>query len=300
MAVKDGLLNTKGQNQVLTFFHYVPNKPLAYVGLAVYALFTIFLTTRVYRSKSPKFLYILAFTGLMETIGYAVRIICADFTDMGRYIGTTLFLLLAPNALALVNYKAVGEIIRLSNVDTNKFYLRTKFVTWFFFASDIFSFVLQGAGGGMQTTINLNSVGIAVTLVGLSLQLFFFAAFAGITIYVQRNPKYIYHVEGSPNAKRNLILCLYVTMVLLYIRSIYRVAEYATGYGGPIARLEWAFYVFDTLIIAISFLVYSVFFIGNYLPKHDAEESLNGKTQVSISESSLTEKGGQDIESNKF
>ncbi|CAO3620779.1 unnamed protein product [Mucor fragilis] len=123
------------------------------------------------------------------------------YTDLGRYIGMTMFLLLAPNALALVNYKAVGEIIRLSNVETNKFYLRPKFVTWFFFSSDIFSFCLQGAGGGLQSTVDHNQVGIAVTLVGLAIQLFFFACFAGITFYVQRNPKYQYYVEGQPNAK---------------------------------------------------------------------------------------------------
>lgn len=297
MAKGDVFLND-GVDKVMILFHYKPNKPLAYTALAVYALFTIYLTFRVYHSRSPKFLYILAFTGLMETIGYAVRIICANFTDLGRYIGTTLFILLAPNALALVNYKAVGEIIRLSNVETDKFYLRTKFVTWFFFGSDIFSFVLQGAGGGMQTITKLNNVGIAVTLVGLGTQLFFFAAFAGITVYIHCNSKYNYYVEGSPNAKRNLVYCLYVTITLLYVRSIYRVAEYATGYSGPVAKLEWAFYVFDSLVIAISFLVYSVFFIGNYLPKHDAVETINDK--VSVSESIATENRDQDIENNKY
>ncbi|GAA5803360.1 hypothetical protein HPULCUR_008839 [Helicostylum pulchrum] len=293
MGAREDFMNSNGMDKTMLFFHYRPNKPLAYVGLVVYALFTLFLAARVYRSKSPKFLYILAFTALMETIGYAVRIACADFTDMGRYIGMTLFLLLAPNALALVNYKAVGEIIRLSNVQTDKFYLRTKFVTWFFFSSDIFSFVLQGAGGGMQSTISLNDVGIAITLVGLSLQLFFFASFTCITIYIHRSPQYNYYVEGRPDAKKNLIWCLYVTIFLLYLRSIYRVAEYATGYGGPIAILEWAFYVFDTLLIAISFLVYSVFFIGNYLPKTDAELIDSEGTQVPSSESSIsqTEKG---------
>ncbi|KAI8066249.1 RTA1 like protein-domain-containing protein [Gilbertella persicaria] len=254
----------------MLFFHYIPNLSLAIVGLCVYAIFTIYLTARMYLSKSPKFLYILAFTGLMETVGYAVRIACHYFTDLGRYVGMTLFLLLAPNALALVNYKTVGEVIRLSNVETNKFYIKPKFVTWFFFSSDIFSFVLQGAGGGMQTSVDLNTIGRAITLVGLGLQLVFFACFAGITVYVHLNPQYQYHVKGQPNAKKYLLLCLYVTIFLLYIRSIYRVAEYASGYGGPIASSEWAFYVFDTLVIAISFAVYCVFFIGNYLPKHNS------------------------------
>ncbi|KAG2205729.1 hypothetical protein INT46_009562 [Mucor plumbeus] len=291
MTAMDDLLNNNGVSQALLLFHYIPELIPAAVALALYGVVAIYLTVRIYISKSPKFLYILAFTALMEVIGFAVRILCHFFTDLGRYIGMTMFLLLAPNALALVNYKSVGEIIRLSNVETNKFYLRPKFVTWFFFSSDIFSFCLQGAGGGLQSTQSYNNIGIAITLVGLALQLFFFACFAAITFYVQRNPQYQYYVEGQPNAKNRLILCLYVTIALIYIRSIYRVAEYATGYGGPIARLEWAFYVFDTIVIYLSFIVYCVFFIGNYLPKHNAPTQLPTDNSSS---SSQTEKG--DIE----
>ncbi|KAK4518593.1 Exopolyphosphatase [Mucor velutinosus] len=284
----DAILNNNGVSLAMRLFHYIPAIIPAAVALAVYGVIAIYLTIRIYISKSPKFLYILAFTALMEVIGFAVRILCHFYTDLGRYIGMTMFLLLAPNALALVNYKAVGEIIRLSNVETTRFYLRPKFVTWFFFSSDIFSFCLQGAGGGLQSTVDHNQVGIAVTLVGLALQLFFFACFAGITFYVQRNPNYQYYVEGQPNAKKRLILCLYVTIGLIYIRSIYRVAEYATGYGGPIAKLEWAFYVFDTIVIFLSFIVYCVFFIGNYLPKHNAVAQLPTDNSSS---SSQTEKG---------
>ncbi|CEP12462.1 hypothetical protein [Parasitella parasitica] len=290
----DSILNNNGVSLAMRLFHYIPELVPAAVALALYSVVAIYLTARVYISNSPRFLYILAFTALMEVIGFAVRILCHFYTDLGRYIGMTMFLLLAPNALALVNYKAVGEIIRLSNVETNRFYLRPKFVTWFFFSSDIFSFCLQGAGGGLQSTVDYNDIGIAVTLVGLALQLFFFACFAAITFYVQRNPQYQYHVHGQLNAKNRLILCLYVTIALIYIRSIYRVAEYATGYGGPIARLEWAFYVFDTIVIFLSFIVYCVFFIGNYLPKRNAAARFPVDNSSS---SSQTEKGDVEMAS---
>lgn len=285
-------------NQVLRFFFKIPSLPLAYTSMVVYLLFAIFLTARVYRSKSSRFLYILGFTALMEAIGYAVRIACANYTDFKRFITSTLFLLLAPNALALVNYKAVGEIIRLSNVKSEKYYLRPKFVTWFFFASDIFVFLLQGAGSGMQSNYANLKKGQAITLTGLALQLVFLACFAAITIYVQNSPRYHYHVEGCKNPKKKLFFCLYVTIGLIYIRSIYRVVEYAYGYTGPVVRAEWALYTFDTLAIAICFLVYCVFFIGNYLPKHDANPS-----QIHDFESNLSvnhaEKSRQEIQIDK-
>ncbi|KAG2237911.1 RTA1 like protein-domain-containing protein [Thamnidium elegans] len=294
--------NNPSKNQVLRFYGAVPNLPLAYISLVVYILFAIFFTIRIYRSRSARFLYILPFTALMETGGYAMRIVCAvDYTDLGRFLGSTVLLLLAPNALALVNYKAIGEIIRLSNVDTNKFFLKTKFVTWFFFSSDILAFLLQGAGSSMQTSYKAMKIGTAVTLVGLSIQLFFLACFAVITVYVHRNPNYNYKLEGNSNPKKKLILCLYVTLAFIYIRSIYRVAEYATGYTGPIARSEWAFYVFDTLMIFSSFMVYSFFFIGNYLPKHGSVEMIHHdeKIQIHHSDSTSCMNHSGDIESNK-
>jgi hypothetical protein len=279
-----GLFPETGESQAMLLYHYIPSFPLAIVGLSVYAVFGIILTIQIYHSRSPKYLYILPFTALMEVVGYAVRLACHYYTNLGRYIGTTLFLLLAPNALALVNYKSVGEIIRLSGKSSRFFFLRQKFVTWFFFSSDILSFCLQGAGGGLQSTLNYRNEGIAVTLVGLALQLVFFASFAAITVYIHRNNGYAYEVPGRKNPKNSMIRCLYVTIFFLYIRSIYRVAEYASGYSGPIARLEWAFYVFDCLAIGLCFIAYILFFIGKDLPKRDVDES---STQYSPS---ITEK----------
>ncbi|KAI9483113.1 MAG: RTA1 like protein-domain-containing protein [Benjaminiella poitrasii] len=293
------ILKNNGESQAMMFFHYIPSLAPSAVSLALYGIVTVYLTARTYISKSPRFLYILAFTALMETIGFAIRIKCHYFTNLGNYVGMTLFLLLAPNALALVNYKAVGEIIRLSNVtDEKRFYLKPKFITWFFFGSDIFSFCLQGAGGGLQSTGELNEEGRIITLIGLAVQLVFFACFAGITIYVHRNSKYCYAVNGIHDTKykNRLIICLYITIVLLYIRSIYRVAEYATGYGGPIARLEWAFYVFDTIVIFISFIVYCIFFIGNYLPKHGSAENFPIELLPVSDTSSIRTEGGGYIE----
>ncbi|KAG2202113.1 hypothetical protein INT47_008085 [Mucor saturninus] len=257
-------------SSTLRFFHYIPSKPLGIVGLIVFIVIALFLFIRIFRSKSRLFLYILPCTAVAECIGYLIRALCSSGeTTMGKYIIMTMFLLLSPNALALVNYKALGEVIKLSNIEKAPFYLRPKFVTWFFFSSDIFSFLLQGSGGGMQTTPANANLGKQITLVGLAIQLVFFAAFILITVHVHRSPKYDYSIEGQPNAKRNMMRCLYITLILLYVRSIYRIAEYATGYDGAIARAEWAFYVFDGLAIAISFVFYSVLFMGNYLPKRN-------------------------------
>lgn len=279
------------------FFFYNPSLPLAIIGLIVFALFSVFLFIRIYRSNSRKFLYILPITALMEAIGYLIRALCSTGgTTLGKYVGMTFFLLLPPNALALVNYKCLGEVVRLSNVQNRFFFLRPKFITWFFFSSDVFAFMLQGSGGGLQVTDNAD-IGKTIALIGLVVQLGFFGSFAIITVYVHRSPKYSYTVDGQTDAKKRMVRSLYITLFFLYIRSIYRVAEYAGGREGPVATSEWAFYVFDGLAIALSFVGYCVYFMGNYLPKRGEENTMISTKISSISSSdNLTQ---NDIEMNR-
>lgn len=271
-------------DKTLRFFHYYPNKPLAIVGAVVFVLFAVYVSYRIIKTKSRAFLYILPITAAMECIGYILRYLCAERTTLMRFAISNLFLLLPPNALALVNYKAAGEIIRLSNAPPTRFYLRPKFVTWFFFWSDIFVFFLQGGGGGLQVTSSAN-IGRIMTIAGLAIQLFFLACYGYILIHIGRNSAFNYRTQGQTNPKKPLVRCLFITLVLLYIRSVYRFAEYAAGYDGPIATAEWAFYVFDGLVIASMFVVYCVMFIGDYLPKRGEVEDMSAMKVSSISSS---------------
>lgn len=52
------------------FFHYIPNFSLPIVSMIVYGVFTIYFAIQTHRSKSRRFVYILAFTRLMEVIGF--------------------------------------------------------------------------------------------------------------------------------------------------------------------------------------------------------------------------------------
>ncbi|KAJ2112456.1 hypothetical protein GGF48_005333, partial [Coemansia sp. RSA 921] len=101
--------------------------------------------------------------------------------------------------------------------------------------------------------------------------LFFFACYLATAFYVWWRPEYTVHVSPSDvshaSAKRRVMLAVTLTTGILYLRSIYRIAEFADGYGGKIYSSEWAFYVFDTILIFIAFIVYIVFFIGRNFPR---------------------------------
>lgn len=282
------IMDPSTETTLLRYFHYIPNKTLAIVALVIYIVLGVVLTIITYRSKCKRFLYILPGTSFALALGYLLRMLCLNGVSLGLYIGMTFFLLLPPNALALVNYKAAAEIIRLSNVQPKHFFVKYKFVKWFFISSDILAFWLQAGGGGLQAANNINmaNIGRYITIVGLVIQLFFFGCFAFVCVYLHRRPQYNYTVEGVSKPKEKLLFSLYVTIALIYVRSIYRFAEYVDGYTGAIATAEWALYVFDSLAIAISLVLYSIFFMGYYLPKRGSVED-KMITRLPTSSSSL-------------
>ncbi|KAI8070887.1 RTA1 like protein-domain-containing protein [Gongronella butleri] len=261
--------------KALAYFHYYPTRIIPEVCLGLFAVATIAFTVRIYRTKSSRWLYILPGTALAEMLGYVFRTMCTFNTTLTVYILMMFFLLLPPIALALVNYKALAKIIELKvekhGLGNDPFWLRPRFVSRFFIWSDVVTFFLQASGGGMTAMQNLQSIGNTIVIIGLAVQLFFFACFSVIAIVVARRPTYEYQAMRAngtlvPDAKYLAMKCLFVTIILLYIRNIYRFIEYATGYAGPVASREWIFYIFDFTMIFAAFITYFILFLGDYIP----------------------------------
>lgn len=144
-----------------------------------------------------------------------------------------------------------------------------------FFASDILCLVIQAAGAGIssskvQTAQSANTAK-TLLLIGLILQLVFFTAFTGITIYVHNNRKY-----GLRGVKQYqpMFLCIYITIFLMYVRGIFRVIEFSDGWYGPIATHETYFYIFDFSMIAGCFVLFTVLHFGFFMRKAAREGGL--------------------------
>ena len=135
-----------------------------------------------------------------------------------------------------------------------------------FFASDILCLAIQGAGAGLSSNQDAQSQNSAKVLliIGLALQLVFFTFFTSITLYLNLKRKY-----GLRDIKqyRPVFFCLYGTITLMYIRSIFRVVEFSGGWYGSVATHESYFYCFDFLMIFLCFVVFTMFHFGIHLKK---------------------------------
>ncbi|KAJ2898691.1 hypothetical protein IWW38_001281 [Coemansia aciculifera] len=272
------------------YFSYTPMNIAPETSAAIFIGFAVALALQAVKSRGPRWLLILSVTAFCEAVGYAFRTVCIYWTTLGTFTAMSLFLLLPPNALALTNYKTLGEVVssahyrRLDSRSSSavaappprSIFLRPRFITWFFFTSDVFSFLLQGAGVGISTQEDKRTLAKQTILTGLAVQLVFFAAFLCIAVYVFRDHRFT--VSRGPKdvdsreAKRRVFRVIISTTLLLYVRSIYRVAEFVGGYGSKVYGTEWMFYLFDTVMVMVSFAIYSQSFIGYHFQMPDDGE----------------------------
>ncbi|KAJ6098476.1 hypothetical protein N7467_000011 [Penicillium canescens] len=134
------------------FYHYKPAKP----GAIIFVL--VFITMTVFHSFQMKLLTV-------EWIGYIERAVSSDQSPnwtLGPNILQTLLLLLAPALLSASIYSHAP--------------LGRKWLTKVFVYGDVMSFLLQAAGGGIQSGGSPNNakIGSHVIVVVLFVQIAFF------------------------------------------------------------------------------------------------------------------------------
>ncbi|GAA5797544.1 hypothetical protein HPULCUR_002932 [Helicostylum pulchrum] len=257
-------------DMVYMYFRYHPNKPAAYVALAVFALIDIYLILRIRLQKAPAFMYKMIPLLTMETLGFVMRIVCFSTPiNSGKFLVSNLFTVLPPNIVSLINYNTITHMIRLSNLETDKFYLNHKKLKILSIVCTVVPSMLQGIGGALQTVADLRPIGLNMAIAGLSAQLAVFTSFFLFLIFVTREKSIQYQVEGVRNPKKKALIRVYIALSLLTIRLIYRLVQSSTGPTGPATTNEWPLYVFDALVVAFAFLVLST--LNSCFPKKDEE-----------------------------
>lgn len=128
-------------------------------------------------------------------------------------------------------------------------------------------------GGGIMAsgTISAMNTGENITIGGLAVQLVFFSVFIiASTIFHHRIRKN--HASGSSSASpapkpyvgraatwETVMLGLYMASVLILIRSIFRLIEYAQGNDGYLISHEVFMYVFDAMFMFFTMVAMSIF-----------------------------------------
>lgn len=231
----------------------------------------------------------------VQIIGYCARAVSHfHTTSTTLYAMQTLFVLLAPNLYAASIYMVLGRIIVFLRGE-HLSVVPVRFLTKIFVMGDVLSFVLQGAGGGVMSSsgsANLLVVGQWIIVAGLCVQLLFFGAFIITSMLfhtrISQQPTQEAEnskVRGFPRDWRGLLFALYIASVLILIRSIYRVIEFAQGNSGYVISHEVFLYVFDATMMFLVMIVMnsfhpSVVLQGNPSIHHKAQRESRHDTEL--------------------
>ncbi|KIM68753.1 hypothetical protein SCLCIDRAFT_13511 [Scleroderma citrinum Foug A] len=258
-----------------------PNNPLKYIAsnsLTAVAI-SIVLTTALIHTfwcfrYRTKWMLALVVGEYCYAIGFGFRFALHYHPDSrGIYISEYLFIVLSPCAFIAADYILLGRIAKFLAcgeyvpLPLNK-------VTLVFVLSDIFTFLMQAAGGSLSISQNANVAisGSHIFLAGLVLQLASFLVF--FSIFVRFLYK-IYTLRPDIWTRdqtrhwfwdwRTLAGALTVSSIGILVRSGYRVAELSYGYQGFLATTEAYFYLLDTLPLVIANLVYIPCWPGRFI-----------------------------------
>ncbi|KAJ5081190.1 hypothetical protein N7456_013428 [Penicillium angulare] len=275
-------------------YQYTPSLVAAIIFAALFVLTTAFHLYQRVKAHSKYFNPFIV-GGIFQIIGYCARAVSHfHTTSTTLYAMQTLFVLLAPNLYAASIYMVLGRIIVFLRGE-HLSVVPVRFLTKIFVMGDVLSFVLQGAGGGVMSSsgsANLLVVGQWIIVAGLCVQLLFFGAFIITSMLfhtrISQQPTQEAEnskVRGFPRDWRGLLSALYIASVLILIRSIYRVIEFAQGNSGYVISHEVFLYVFDATMMFLVMIVMnsfhpSVVLQGNPTINHKAQRESRNDTEL--------------------
>lgn len=209
-----------------------------------------------------------------EFLGFAIRLASRnDPGDIPLYAMQMLFVLLAPALFAASIYMILGRMLVFYRAHFASI-VSVRWMTRIFVTGDVLSFLLQCGGGGLQAQGGDSAkTGSNIVIGGLVIQLIFFGMFVVTSIIANRRLCKNHWPKDGPYRIQwqTMLNVLYIGSILILIRSIFRVIEYAQGYGGYLMSHEVYMYIFDILLMFVVTCIFiywhPVYCMGNKVDK---------------------------------
>ena len=215
------------------------------------------------------------------TLGYAMRFLSARSPDsVMLYALQSLFIILPPSLYAATLYMIYGRLVLFINLPHASL-IRPSLVTKIFVIGDLFSFFTQASAGGMMVQASMAKTGKTIMLLGLALQLIFFAFFLIVAVTFWLRVKKALRAAAAPIPPvtsipwPRLFVALFIAAGLIIIRCAFRVVEFQQDADGVLQGHEWYAYVFDAVPMLFVQTLFNIVHAGRVLPKHGQEDREN-------------------------
>ncbi|KAI1139095.1 hypothetical protein F5Y05DRAFT_403696 [Hypoxylon sp. FL0543] len=243
------------------FWIYVPNK-----GAAIFFLVAFFISAAIhfwqcYRYKSVRITGLFVASGFLYVVGFAFRINGAygNYDELAPYVVSVALIYVSPPLLSLANYEILGRIFYYVP------YLSPMAPGKVLSTFGLLALIIEGINGVAASFIanpkSNPTIGSALMWSALALQIAIIISFLVIAGYFHRRCAQA-GIAGAPGIQKNLTT-LYVSVVLILIRTIYRGVEHSVK---AVLSTEWPFYVFEATLMLINMYMWNARHPAPYLP----------------------------------
>ncbi|KAF4554313.1 RTA1-like protein 1 [Elsinoe fawcettii] len=248
------------------FFIYTPTAS-ASIALAVilFTLTSFHVALLVYTKRLYAIPFIIG--GAAEVVGYISRTVsCYDLQNYPAYVSSSIMVLVGPAVLRFAIHYFLGEVIAASDFTRYSIFrpiLIINMLCW----PDLLGLFAQLWGrikllhpdddSEARWSANIICVGLGIQLV-VTIAFFVFAG-----VYHSRLRKHNVISLTKPRLRFSLSMAtLYLTIVLTFVRAIFRLIQYAQLDLGFVSQHEWPVFAFDAgpmaLVLAVGILWYGV------------------------------------------
>ncbi|KAF7557689.1 hypothetical protein G7Z17_g457 [Cylindrodendrum hubeiense] len=279
-----------------------------------------------FRARTWSFSSWLTMGILFELLGYAGRIIMSsDPWVYGAFVLQLVMLILGPTLVAASISVTFKHIVLWYGPEHSIF--KPWLYPWVFVGTDLFSIVIQSAGGivsaraigGEVKNQELLDVGSALLVAGTTFQMANMVVCGGLMVlYLWRRRRGITNdaekLQSPGGATQNASSCaesdktikpndkktkmfvraITVSYILIIIRCVYRVPEQQMGWGNDLMQNEATFLTLDGAMMLISIWILTIFhpaFFFPFLSKKSGEDASADKPLESGSDQETREIG---------
>lgn len=245
-------------------YGYDPSLIMTVIFLTLYTLSSTLHVFQTYMKNSPRFMIISAVGGYIEALGWAGRLWSHFAQFASGYMMQIVCIVIAPTFMSAALYVLLAVVIALA--DQDKSVLSPKMFKAVFITADVFSLVLQAAGGGLAATSNGNqsqgTMGSNIMLAVIVIQLVVMVGFVAYGSW------WAYRASATLRAEdRDISLQLvgiFICSIAIIIRGCYRTGELSQGFSGTIADTQLLF-LLDGIPITVAMITLNVFHPGRLL-----------------------------------
>lgn len=208
-----------------------------------------------------------------EFIGYVTRTLSHDdVTLRGPYIAQIVTLVFAPVFIMAGIYYLLAILIVVYGRQFS--WINPGLCSWIFILGDVVSLFVQAGGGGIAAGSDANAdLGQNVMLAGIAFQVLIMVVFSGFfavflhRIRFMRDQSGVQFNEHTLRLRQSAVFRYYpipmiAALILVFVRSIFRLVEFTASKGQPVLKHEAYFMILDALMMALAILTFNILHPG--------------------------------------